>query len=57
MASYTISELWQKACEYDGIPIDAKFVVFSDDNPWQKQYNKAMTLYIAYKTYSVKIAG
>jgi hypothetical protein len=38
----TIKQLWQKACEHDGITPDSKFVVFSDANPWAKKYNFAM---------------
>ena len=39
--------LWIKSCRFDGIPIDSKFVVFSDDNPYQVRYNKIMGLYLA----------
>jgi len=35
-------ELWKKACEYDGIPPDSKFVTFSKDNPYAKLYNEAL---------------
>ena len=28
-------ENWRKACKYDNIEIDSKFVVFSDNNPYQ----------------------
>ena len=37
--------LWVKACRYDGIPTDAKFVVLSQGNPFDKPYNKAMEKY------------
>jgi hypothetical protein len=33
-----LAELWAKACRYDGIPADAKFVSFSEDNPYMKKY-------------------
>jgi hypothetical protein len=34
--------LWVKACNYDGIPTDAKFVAFSQRNPFDKPYCKAI---------------
>jgi len=34
--------LWIKACEAEGIPVESKFVVFSDDNPYIKDYNEAV---------------
>jgi hypothetical protein len=37
-----IKELWAKACEYDNIPADSKFVVFSNDNPYVADYNRAV---------------
>jgi hypothetical protein len=48
--SYTIPELWELACKEDKIPTDSKFVEFSPDNYWAKQYDKAMTLYFKYQT-------
>jgi len=37
-----VHSLWIKACEHEGIPIESKFVVFSDDNPYLKEYNEAV---------------
>ena len=37
-----VKGLWAKACEWDKIPSDSKFVVFSDDNPYLKEYNEAV---------------
>jgi hypothetical protein len=37
--------LWVKACRHDDIPTDAKFVTFSQRNPFDKPYNKAMEKY------------
>jgi len=34
--------LWTKACQAEGIPVESKFVVFSDDNPYIKAYNEAV---------------
>ncbi len=42
--TYTARELWDKACEHDGIQPNSKFVVFSDANPWMKKYNTLMLL-------------
>lgn len=39
--------LWIKACRLDGIPVDSKFVVFDDVNPYFIRYNKIMRLYLA----------
>lgn len=40
MATYTLKDLWIKACKHDGIEPSSKFVVFSKDNPWAKKYNR-----------------
>lgn len=37
-----VRQLFIKCCEVDGIPIDSKFVVFSDDNKYLPFYNKAV---------------
>lgn len=42
----TNKDLWNKACDHDGIDRDAKFVVFSKDNPWAKRYNASMALHL-----------
>lgn len=39
--------LWQRACRYDGIPPDSKFVVFSESNPYVDGYNVAVRALIA----------
>ena len=39
MATYTLKDLWIKACEQDGIEPSSKFVVFSKDNRWANKYN------------------
>lgn len=43
----TVRELWIKACEFDRIPVNSKFVVWSPANPYVEQYNKAMSLLLA----------
>lgn len=32
--------LWTKACEFENIDPKSSFVVFSEDNPFEKEYNK-----------------
>ena len=44
MATYTLKDLWRKACEHDGIDPTSKFVVFSKDNPWIAKHNRLMCL-------------
>ena len=41
---YTVKQLWNKACEHDGISPNALFVVFSESNPWAKKYNQLLLL-------------
>lgn len=41
----TASQLWQKACEFDGIPPDSKFVVFSSENKYARFHGLAMQRY------------
>ena len=50
--SYTLRDLWVKACEYDKIDPNSKFVVFSKDNPWAKKYNKFACLISQYPVLS-----
>lgn len=41
-----LKELWKQACEYDDIEPEAKFVVFSDDNPYLPKYNKYLSMFL-----------
>ncbi|MBD3263787.1 MAG: hypothetical protein GF375_01640, partial [Candidatus Omnitrophica bacterium] len=52
-----VKELWKKACEYEGIPVDSKFVIFSKDNPYNEAYNRAMTQYMKVKKEFYKAVG
>ena len=36
------AQLWKKACEEDRIPLESKFVVFSQDNKYVPFYNRAV---------------
>ena len=43
----TARVLWEKACEFDGIPPDSKFVVFSEENKYAKLHGVAMRQFFA----------
>jgi len=45
----SVSLVWARACEFEGIPTDSKFVVFSDTNKWAKLYNELMGQILAPK--------
>ncbi len=38
-ATIKLKLLWNKACEFEGIPSESKFVAFSDKNIHAKAYN------------------
>jgi hypothetical protein len=42
----TVKQLWEKACEFDGIPADSTFVVWSAENKFGKFYNIAINQYM-----------
>ena len=46
-AKRLLKALWIKACRYDSIPVDSKFVCFSNDNPYVERYNKIIRLVMA----------
>lgn len=39
----TVRACWESCCKYDGIDPDSKFVVFTDDNPFVKFYDIAVS--------------
>lgn len=41
-----LKSLWTAACEYDRIPVDSKFVTFSEHNPHIVKYNELMGEYL-----------
>ena len=43
--------LWNKACSWEKIPPESKFVVFSNDNPYTREYNKAVGELLRYKQF------
>lgn len=40
-----IHELWRKMCEHEGVPPESKFVIFSPDNPYRKEYGELLQKY------------
>ena len=36
---------WDRACEHDGMPLDTKFAIFSDDNPHSNIHGRLLLLY------------
>ncbi len=46
-AKRLLKALWIKACRFDGIPIDSKFVVFSKENHYANRHNKISRLVLA----------
>ena len=57
MPNYTIQELFELACEEDKIPTDTEFAVFSENNYWAKQYDKAVSLYCKYQVAMRQMTG
>ncbi len=41
-----VKDLWDKMCVHEGIDIGSKFVVFSENNPWNEAYRIAMIEYV-----------
>jgi len=39
---WTRRDVWNLACDHDGIERGSKFVVFSKDNPWHKALNRGL---------------
>ncbi len=44
-----VRELWRKACEWERIPPESKFVVFSEKNPYNREYDEAMGKLLRYR--------
>ena len=39
---------WRLACQHDGIDPNSKFIVFSDNNPYNQQYHAATIAYLSF---------
>lgn len=46
-----VQDLWKKACKWEGIEPEAKFVVFSEDNPYMPEYDRAMGKLLRFKQF------
>lgn len=42
-----LKALWIKSCRYDGIDPNRTAIVFSDNNPIVKRYDRIMRIYLA----------
>jgi len=48
----TVRQIWNQACDYDGILRDSRFVCFSGDNPFLKFHVQSLNQYFeAVKAY------
>lgn len=54
---YTINELWNLACEEEGIDSKTPFVEFRPDNYWAKRYNQAVADYFTAKQKASQLSG
>ncbi len=43
------AELWVKMCQWDNVPPDSRFIVFSETNPYKDEYDAAMAFVLAYR--------
>jgi hypothetical protein len=55
--TYTVQEAWENACKEEGIPVDSKFVVFSETNQWAEKYERAVKLYLTAHAEAHRLAG
>ncbi len=49
-----VKALWIQACNHDGINPNGKFVVLSNDNPFNDQYREQMKILFALKKWGEK---
>lgn len=55
-AQRSVSRLWKKMCEEEGVPVDSTFVVFSSTNKYAKRYNKAANAFFLLKR-TIELGG
>jgi hypothetical protein len=48
------AELWKKMCQWDNVPTDSSFVVFTETNPYQAEYDAAMAFVMAYSRHRLQ---
>lgn len=51
-AQKEVNRLWNLMCAEEGVPTDAKFVVFNSTNKYSVKYNKAVKKFFALKSTS-----
>lgn len=55
--SYTINDLWNLACEEEGINPETEFADFPNTNYWAKRYNQAVADYFTAKAKAHQLSG
>ena len=55
-AHRSVSRLWKKKCEEEGVPVDSTFVVFNSTNKYAKRYNKAANAFFLLKR-TIELGG
>ena len=45
--------LWEKMCDWEKVPKDSKFVEFSENNPYQKEYNEVIGQLLRFKQFQL----
>jgi hypothetical protein len=48
-AQKEVKRLWNLMCAEEGVPVDAKFVVFNSTNKYAVEYNEAVKKFFALK--------
>lgn len=49
-----VKNLWNEATKWEGIPPESKFVVFSEDNPYAREYNEAVGQLLRFKQFETR---
>lgn len=47
-----LKALWIKSCRFDGLNVNSKFVIFSEENPYIKKYNRIASLQLQSKSFT-----
>jgi hypothetical protein len=55
-AQVEVKRLWALMCAAENVPVDSKFVVFNDANPFSADYNKAVKRYFVLRGRATKTA-
>jgi len=49
-----VTRLWALMCAEEGVPVDAKFVIFTSANKYSKPYNAAVKKFFALRAKVVR---